>query len=833
MTSSMSSKRNQALKSKVVIGFLVVFSAFLVAIYISYQSFNELIRAVDIIASPDPELAQIDQVLASITRTENALQEITIAKTDDEKLQAYYTHIDDIRNDVASLKQNNTHNASTVDSILNLIDAKLVSFQSFRNIRNKRDEFDFYNKALREVEAGTTNLSKIKAAEPPYFLEDTTKRRGILRLTERFGDLFSKQKPDNNPTTSELPTESVKKILRQVRNEQAALQRSLDQQELNYLENNAEVMGNIHRLVDQLKQGQQQEYKARSAMARLSMEDALIRIGIILFIVLLSTVIIVYLILADITKSDFYRRNLVIAKSNAEKLARVKEEFLANMSHEIRTPLTAILGFAEQLQFTPLDKQQQEYLGALDSSSQHLLGLVNDILDFSKIEAGELKFEQLPFDLFQNIREVCHSLSLPARKKGLAVRAEGLGEEHRPIIGDVFRLKQILYNLVSNAIKFTPQGEVVVTAQLLPHKNGQLKAVIEVRDTGIGIAPDQLSNVFQAFSQSDASTTRQYGGTGLGLSICKRLVEAQGGKIEVESVLHEGSIFRVILPYHPATEAMPEPSILSLPGSEAVARYQGQALVIDDHPLNGMLLELALKKRGLAPVYAESGREGLARLKEQDFDIIFCDLHMPEMDGKQVVQSIRQLPCVQEGCIPIIAFTANVLPQEKEVFMQMGVDDFLLKPFTHHDLERLLKKYCTPTAPEQPHDDTAASPVEVATADYSFARVKQFTGDSDALLIDYLENFITTATDSLTQIRQALQEGKSGPISFHAHKMVSHTEMLQMEALTGILKELERLPEATEVTPEIEEQAQEVVALTEQALQALRTDIAQMEQTVG
>ncbi len=313
-------------------------------------------------------------------------------------------------------------------------------------------------------------------------------------------------------------------------------------------------MGSIHTLLSQLKQKQQANYRIRSEEAKASYEDARVRIGFILLIALFSTILIVYLILADITRSDFYKRRLLVAKSNAEKLARVKEDFLANMSHEIRTPLTAILGFAEQLRFTTMDYRQEEYLQALDASSQHLLALVNDVLDFSKIEAGGLALECVPFYVLEAIEEVQYALQPQAEKKGLTLQLDADDEQPGYVIGDAFRLKQILYNLISNAIKFTHEGGIAISVQLAPHAKGEVKATLEIKDTGIGISPDKLDSVFQVFSQSDASTTRKYGGTGLGLSICRKLVEMQGGTIGVTSTVDEGSCFQVVLPYLLAEE---------------------------------------------------------------------------------------------------------------------------------------------------------------------------------------------------------------------------------------------------------------------------------------
>ena len=828
MNNNMSATKNNALKSKVVIGFVLVLSALGVASYISYQSFEELTNAVNTISAPDSTLEQIDHMLVTITQTENALQEYTISKSS-EKLQTYYQHVDQISQSASLLKKRSNSSEQNVDSILNLVRKKLVNLDSFMKISKQRDKFDFYDKALKELEQGRKQIS---ANDSVHFLEDAQRRKSVVSLDPRLRDLFSNQASTPSvQEVAELPADSVKKILRQVRNQQAARQRRIDRQELAYLENNAQVMGSIHALLDQLKHKQQMRYRARSQRAKASIEDALIRIGFILLIALFSAMIIVYLILADITRSDFYKRRLLAAKSRAEKLARVKEDFLANMSHEIRTPLTAILGFAEQLRYTSLDRRQEEYLQSLDASSQHLLALVNDVLDFSKIEAGGLTLERVPFHVLEAVEEVQYALQPQAEKKGLVLRIEADEEQEDYVEGDAFRLKQVLYNLISNAIKFTHQGEVVVALQTAPHATGELKAVIEVRDTGIGIATDQLNSVFRVFSQSDASTTRKYGGTGLGLSICKKLVEAQGGTIKVTSELNEGSVFRVALPYLLSKE--PETTVVEeVLGEPVDVSYRGQALVIDDQPLNNKLLELSLKNKGIRTVATTSGRVGLELLQQHSFDIIFCDLHMPEMDGKQVIRAMMQDASVVSQGTPIIAFTANVLPLERAQYEALGVSDFLFKPFSHRDLDSLLAVYL-PTALEGSSTRSPSESSNLTYETYTLAGVKQFTGEDEGLLIDYLDNFVRSYSSSVEQLREALHDRNVAGISFYAHKMVSHAELLRHEELTALLKKLERLPERSKITSEVANDVEQAIQCTTQLVASMQREMDRLGQKVA
>ncbi len=817
--------KNNALKSKVVIGFVLVLSALVVACWISYRSFGELTQAVNTLSSPDTTLTQIDQLLVNITQTENALQEYTVSKSP-QKLATYSQHVSQISDNIKLLKARSDSTEKKVDSIFDLIEVKLVALESFMKISRQRDEFDFYDKALKELEQGRKLLP---SRDSVHFLEDSRRKKSLMSV-ERLNDLINADEIDAAVReVTELPAESVKKILRQVRNQQAVRQRKINEQELAYLENNAQVMGSIHALLTQLKNRQQARYHARSEGAKTSIRDALVRIGIILLVALLSAMIIVYLILADITRSEFYKRRLLSAKANAEKLARVKEDFLANMSHEIRTPLTAILGFAEQLGYTPLNQQQGDYLRALDASSQHLLALVNDVLDFSKIEAGGLVLEQAPFYVLEAVEEVQYALQPQAEKKGLYLRIEADEEQPNYVLGDAFRLKQILYNLLSNAIKFTDEGGVTVSLQMAPHAVDECKAIIEVRDTGIGIAPEKLHAVFQVFHQSDASTSRRYGGTGLGLSISKKLAERQGGTIGVTSTLGQGSVFRVALPYLAATE--PEREVNEVAIQSEAKQYRGQVLVIDDQPLNSQLLALALGSKGVAAVSAISGQEGLAVLQKQSFDLIFCDLQMPEMDGKQVIRAIREKQSAEGEVVPIIAFTANVLPQEKLQYEALGVSGFLFKPFNHQSLDQLLAQYLNfveDVEAERPDPAPWAT-----TAQYTLAGVKQFTGTDTGLLVDYLEKLIRSYAASAECLQKAVHDQSAKELSFYAHKMVSQAELLQHRTLIVQLKQLEQLSATDAVTPAVSQRVRCVVKITEQLIGDMQNEMDRLLQHVA
>ena len=459
----MASKRTFALRSKVVIGFVLVFSALLIAAYISYESFTELKQASQTISRPDLKIKRIDSILIAVTKTENTLQEYSVLSSSDEpeessrKLEAYYEQVAEVERIIESLESETQNEEYTLDSVLSLLRDKLVSLDAFLEIEEERDDFDFYDQALSELEIEVSTIASQR--NEPHILEDTARQNVMVRVDKRgiLGRLFSRDKDE--PTFSDnqesepitLAPDSVRQLLRQVRNDQARKQQQIDQRELTYLKNNAQVMGNIYELVGQLKAQEQARSQKRVAKARTAMDEAIIRIAIILIVAFLCTILIVYLIFADITRSDFYRNKLLKAKSRAERLARVKEDFLANMSHELRTPLNTILGFTQlMIREGDLTAQSLANLNIVNRSGEHLLELINDVLEMSKIEAGRVSLHPARFNLHYLLNNLEDMLQLRAQAKGLTLRFNCDAEVPAYIEADESKLRQVLLNLLGN-----------------------------------------------------------------------------------------------------------------------------------------------------------------------------------------------------------------------------------------------------------------------------------------------------------------------------------------------------------------------------------------------
>ncbi|MBU6951432.1 ATP-binding protein [Hahella sp. HN01] len=503
-------------------------------------------------------------------------------------------------------------------------------------------------------------------------------------------------------------------------------------------------------------------------------------------------------------------KELILAKEQAETASEAKSFFVANVSHEIRTPMNAILGMCYLMQRTDLDARQTDFLTRINVAAKSLLALINDILDFSKIEAGKLKIENRPFSLDGVLQQLAQMEAAKAAEKQLELIFSVSQDVPQRLKGDPDRLGQILLNLVNNAIKFTERGKIVVTVRLYKKEAGDEGPVMlrfSIRDTGVGIAPKNLSRLFAAFSQVDSRLSRRYEGTGLGLAICKQLVQLMGGKIWAKSTPGKGSTFVFTAGFQVDTDEAPPPQEVKEVGPVARPRVSGKVLVVEDNPGNQEVARHLLGDLGLHVDICNNGLQAINRIKDALYrkeglwDLIFMDIQMPEMDGLQATQLLRKLPGLDKT--PVVAMTAMAIAGDKERCLKAGMNDYITKPIDVNQLYRTLKAWMR-EAPPSKRTEAAESAVDkparkitensieldLPGIDWQQAQAR-FLGNI-SLLLHLVVDFIENNSHACARLQDMLDQGDEQGAEHLAHSLKGEAGNLGAEGVYQAAMTLEK-----------------------------------------
>lgn len=527
------------------------------------------------------------------------------------------------------------------------------------------------------------------------------------------------------------------------------------------------------------------------------------------------------LIIRHLKQNNLLIQALEQAKIKADIAGKIKEQFLANMSHEIRTPLNSIIGFSNLAHKTNLDGVQRDYISFIKSSSENLLYIINDILDFSKLEAGKLQISKAPF----NLKDICHfiemlfQVQLSTKKIHFSYQIE----ENIPLnlTGDDDRLKQILTNLVSNAIKFTGTGgNISLRLNLIKQEDETVFIQFAIKDTGIGIPEDKLKTIFERFEQADSATTRKYGGTGLGLSIVKQLVTLQNGTVDVHSTINAGSEFIVTIPY--SINRMANSENNDKKDTPIVKQFNTAAniLIAEDNKMNQMLLKFLFQNWGIKITLAADGKEAIDYLQKNEYDLILLDIQMPNVDGYGVAQWIRN---TQKSNVPIIAMTAHTMPTEIEKSKEAGMNDYLSKPLIEERVIELFNLYI----PQLPNN-TIVKKMNTTYVDLN--NIIKLVGDEPAIIKELLGHFTKHYPEEVAQLEATYNSKDMEQLYTIAHNLKTTVTSLKTNSeLVMPLIEIEKYKNIDADWNKIGE----FVALLSKSVEPVLTEIKALEQELA
>ncbi|MHB8762913.1 MAG: ATP-binding protein [Deferrisomatales bacterium] len=488
---------------------------------------------------------------------------------------------------------------------------------------------------------------------------------------------------------------------------------------------------------------------------------------------------------------------LEAARDAAQAASRAKSTFLTNMSHEIRTPLSGVIGMLRLLRETPLDDTQQRYAELASTSAVHLLHLIDDLLDLSKIEAGKLELESATFDPRLVVEEAVRGLAVLAQDKGIGLACRIAPEVPGLVAGDPHRLRQVLVNLIGNAVKFTEKGQVEVTVSRAPSSPvpaapfSGLRAErlsFSVRDTGIGIPAGAMDRLFASFSQADDSMARVHGGTGLGLAISRQLVEHMGGSLGVESEEGRGSVFTCTIPFTAARAEAPEPEEATAAAREAPSLpTELRILVAEDEPVNREVAVALLQHRGWRVTAVADGSAAVEAWLAEPFDLVLMDVQMPGLDGFAATRLIRQREGPGGARVPIVGLTAHALKGDRERCLAAGMDDYLAKPVAPETLYAAVERWVGRRAGSR----EARRATERTGRDLLVASFGAGAGKKG----DLGRSFLGTVGEGPGRLREALAKGDAGEVAFWAHRLAGSLSVFGFTVATGVVRALEALGE--------------------------------------
>jgi signal transduction histidine kinase/CheY-like chemotaxis protein/HPt (histidine-containing phosphotransfer) domain-containing protein len=754
---------------QIKIGFLMVLAVLLLSAagYLAYKNISSIVSSINIDVKPELRLISIREISRDLEKAQNSIRLYSVTK-DSLDIQPYYWIISNIDEKVSRLRSeclNDSLLLKQTDTISKLIEENIVIWNKLLVLNNDRKVVENLKHLSDSLNVHSENARKAE--------------RNILRR------VFSKSSK-NRLNETELISD-----LREIEQQDSITKVKLIRRESQLASTGSEIKEQFYDLMAKIEAEISRIMKTKSSAANQLADKTYRWLGLFSVSGTLLAILVMFIIVRYVRKTHAYQVALKNSKEETERLARTKELFIANMSHEIRTPVTAISGFTEQLLHEPFDENTTRTLRIIKSSSDHLAKIINDILDFSKLQNDKLILEKVHFSIGQILYDTQLLFGRQALRNNSLLSYSMSPETPPVLLGDPYRLKQIIMNLVSNSIKFTMNGKVHISVRGNKKPSGEIDLAIEVVDTGIGIDEKKIKFIFEDFTQEEMSTTRKYGGTGLGLSIVKKLVELQNGTIDCLSRKNQGTQITCHIPFLEGDEKEIKKDIsppLYIP--EEIRNLK--ILIVDDEEYNRLLFRMILDRWNIKYKAAASGMEALDLLKTEHFDLMFIDIRMPGIDGLKTTKIIRDEMNISESDMPVVCISAVSVNEDSQKYIDAGMNAFLPKPFTEEILLTtiisVINNYAPSLIPEKAGEDKI-SPSVIDKIDLQ--NLYHLSGGDEQFVKQMLVSLTDTAGKGLKDMEEALLTEHLEKVADIAHKLLPPFRHIGASALCDLLKKVE------------------------------------------
>jgi signal transduction histidine kinase/CheY-like chemotaxis protein/HPt (histidine-containing phosphotransfer) domain-containing protein len=803
----MSGPDNKHLKKNSIqlkIGFLMIMAVILLTAtcYLLYRNLSSIVSSIRIDETPELRLVTIREISTDIEKAGNSVRIYTVTKNpkDIKPYYSFISSIDEKVNRLRSVCNNDSVLLAQTDTISNLIEENILIWNELLVL--SRD-----NNVIGNLRQLSVQLDSASA---------TPKKQGILKR------VFS-LRTDTNHIEKEIAAD-----LEDIVEQNQAKRDELAVRELQLARNSSGISAKFYDLIAKMENKINENIQAKAAAAG-EIAGKTYRWLILLAISGgLLAVLIIFIIIRYSRNAYAYQIALENSKNETENLARTKEMFMANMSHEIRTPVTAISGFTEQLLHESTDNNAVSSLKIIKSSSDHLMKIIDDILDFSKLQSNKLVLEKVHFSIALILADLFSMFEKLAKQNNTNLSYYLSPDTPPVLLGDPYRLKQILINLISNSIKFTKNGNVHYAVSTNKRSAEEVELLVEVSDTGIGIDESRINAVFEDFTQAEMSTTRKYGGTGLGLSIVKKLVELQKGTIDLTSKKNNGTTIVCRIPFLTGDEKQIKKEIsrpVTIP--EEIAGMK--ILIVDDEEYNRLLFKKIFERWNVECRLAENGMEALELLKGEKYDLLFMDMLMPGIDGLKTTKFIREEMNINELEMPVILISAAPLKEEWQKYKNAGVSSFILKPFTEELLlSAIMSVTGDRTKPDSNETDTAESENKSAAVKIDLHNLYHISGGDEHFIKQMLESFIKTTEKGLHDMEEAAMNQKWESVADLSHKIQPPCRHIGAMNLYNLLNKIEKTIRNNEGNEAIESDTRHALSVFATIRRLIKEQIAKM-----